>query len=61
MASLTVEIVTWRLPAMATSVHLTLKGFDQLPVKWVGWERAEGDGQPLLPSGPGISQLSSQA
>ena len=33
VASLRVKIVTWRLPAMATSVHLTLKGFDQLPVK----------------------------
>lgn len=41
VASLRVEIVTWRLPAMATSVHLTLKGFDQLPVKWVGWLHAE--------------------
>ena len=61
VASLRVEIVTWRLPAMATSVHFTLKGFDQLPVKWVGWEHAEGDGQPLPPRRPGISQLSRQA
>ena len=33
VASLRVKIVTWHLPAMATSVHLTLKGFDQLPVE----------------------------
>lgn len=40
---------------MATSVHLTLKGFDQLPVKWVGWLHAEGDGQPLLPRGQALA------